>query len=257
MDKRKETITITYDELNDFLKEMDNEFKLQHYAVTLKGHGYHNIQPQKITKYMWEQLKSKEHNSTAIAYELFKEMTYETFMKAYYCVENLLFYCKHNKNVFIPDYQTQSYKYPPFHPNIILNNMNDYTAERIRESGKVGHAIAIYYKTKRFLEENKPKEKQKINKTTAGIVYLLERTDKPQYKIGVTTNIERRLNQLVPKMPFEVTVANKIKSNDIYGSEAKLHKKYKDKHINGEWFALDKKDVKYIKSISSDNIWNH
>ena len=36
------------------------------------------------------------------------------------------------------------------------------------------------------------------------------------------------------------------------GLEKNLHNRYKDKHINGEWYKLDPEDVEYIKSIPDE-----
>ncbi|MFP4698721.1 MAG: GIY-YIG nuclease family protein [Eubacteriales bacterium] len=254
MNKEKETITITYDELEGFLNELGSKFDLQRYELTLNGNGYYSRKITDLTSVMWNQLKNKDYNSDIIVHELFKDVTYDIFIEAYSSVVGLLNYSKNNRHVYVLDNKNKRYVYPPFPPLLVLDCLNDYTANKIIESGILPRANEVYNITLEFLQmqrSNMPQKKKK-SKTTKGIVYLLERTDKPQYKIGVTTNMERRLNQLTPKMPFEVIVANKIKSNDIYGLEAKLHKKYKDKHINGEWFALDKKDVEYIKSIEGD-----
>ena len=60
--------------------------------------------------------------------------------------------------------------------------------------------------------------------------------------------MDKRLNQLTPKLPFNITVENKIKHKAIYKLEKFLHDKFEDKRINGEWFRLNKKDVEYIKT---------
>ena len=86
-------------------------------------------------------------------------------------------------------------------------------------------------------------------KNKSGIVYLLKIKDKSQYKIGVTKDFKKRLTQISPKMPFELKVEHKIESDNIYSLEEKLHNKFGDKHIKGEWFELDKEDVNYIKSL--------
>jgi len=91
-------------------------------------------------------------------------------------------------------------------------------------------------------------------KNRSGVVYLLKIKDDDQYKIGVSTNFERRYNEISPKMPFELITINKIKSNDIYSLEEMLHNKFRDKRIKGEWFQLDKEDVEYIESIEDDDI---
>ena len=84
----------------------------------------------------------------------------------------------------------------------------------------------------------------------SGLVYLLKSIqDDPVYKIGVTTNIDKRLPQIATKLPFEVALEHKIKHDSIYELESELHNKFSDKRLNGEWFRLEDKDVKYIKSL--------
>ena len=95
-------------------------------------------------------------------------------------------------------------------------------------------------------KNHKNKDKPVENK---GIVYLLKIENKPQYKIGVTNNLNRRLKQISPKMPFELKVIHTIKDNQIYKLEEKLHNKFKDKKIKGEWFKLNDNDVNYIKGL--------
>lgn len=101
-----------------------------------------------------------------------------------------------------------------------------------------------------LLNEEKYIEKKKRTNVKKGIVYLIKIDDREQYKIGVTTNLNKRMNQLGTKMPFELEVIAKIESDDIYKLEEQLHEKFKDKNINGEWFELKTKDIKYIKSLS-------
>lgn len=96
--------------------------------------------------------------------------------------------------------------------------------------------------------------KQYKEKKNVGVVYLLKIKDKKQYKIGVSKNFERRYNEISPKMPFELKTINLIESFNIFDLEKKLHNKFSDKRIKGEWFELSKKDVEYIKSIEDDDI---
>ena len=114
----------------------------------------------------------------------------------------------------------------------------------------IDKAQKLDYFLRKFLNEKSENEtKMKKKNTTAGVVYLLKIKDKKQYKIGVTTNLNKRLDQISPKMPFEIKVEHQIEHGDIYGLEEKLHDKFKDKRIKGEWFKLDDDDVSYIKNM--------
>lgn len=74
-------------------------------------------------------------------------------------------------------------------------------------------------------------------------VYLISCGEK-QYKIGVTKrDISARIRELKTgnSNPFEVISTFESKwSKKI---ESTLHRKFKDKLINGEWFDLDDSDV--------------
>lgn len=87
------------------------------------------------------------------------------------------------------------------------------------------------------------------NKNKSGLVYLLKSTEENIYKIGVTTNLDKRLGQISPKLPFEINVEHTIKSERIYELESELHEKFSDKRLNGEWFRLNKNDAKCIKRL--------
>lgn len=81
----------------------------------------------------------------------------------------------------------------------------------------------------------------------SGYVYLLHHNG--LHKIGVSSNVLKRLNQISPKMPYEVSLVHCIKTPDMFALESALHEKYADKRANGEWFELSESDVEYIKSI--------
>ena len=136
---------------------------------------------------------------------------------------------------------------------------------------KYGNIQAIIKGLSNFLKTNSPVEISDLNKQIRdqfkrkeiksaekdsiienknyGVVYLLKIKNKPQYKIGVTKDLNKRLNQISPKMPFELKIEHKIESDNIYSLEEKLHNKFEDKQIKGEWFKLNENDVSYIKSL--------
>lgn len=82
---------------------------------------------------------------------------------------------------------------------------------------------------------------------TPGYVYVLEMF--VGYKIGCTTNLERRMKAFETHMPFKPTYAHLIKTNDIYELEAILHRCYKDVQINSEWYNLSELDVRMLRRL--------
>ena len=82
---------------------------------------------------------------------------------------------------------------------------------------------------------------------TSGYVYIL--SGGGFYKIGRATDIDRRITQIKPKLPFEVTLAHVIQSRNCLELEAGLHKRFADKRTNGEWFTLTEEDVTWLKTL--------
>lgn len=94
----------------------------------------------------------------------------------------------------------------------------------------------------------KPDKSVKARRKRAGYVYLLKSAS-GYYKIGYTDNPTNRMAVFKTKLPFEVEFEALIQTEDMNELEDELHTLYKDKHVNGEWFALTPEDVEYIKSL--------
>lgn len=84
-----------------------------------------------------------------------------------------------------------------------------------------------------------------------GFVYLLK-SSTGSWKIGKTKYPDDRIYTFGVKLPFEVEYDHLIESDDMSSLEKSLHRQFKKKRINGEWFALDDNDVQYIKSLKGD-----
>lgn len=70
-------------------------------------------------------------------------------------------------------------------------------------------------------------------------VYLIQHNNIPEYtKIGYTSNIDQRLQQLNTSSPTGVKVIYSIYSNYAYQLEQALHRKYSSYQSNLEWFKL-------------------
>ena len=74
-----------------------------------------------------------------------------------------------------------------------------------------------------------------------GWLYLIKNGD--LYKIGITSDFERRMRQLKPDC-----IVAKLYSNEFKKLERELHKKYKNVRIpQTEYFRLEHKQIKQIK----------
>ncbi|MCA2992984.1 GIY-YIG nuclease family protein [Gemmatimonas sp.] len=78
-----------------------------------------------------------------------------------------------------------------------------------------------------------------------GFVYLLKAG--AHYKIGKAMSVESRKRQLAIQLPQTVEEVHRIKTDDPYGIEAYWHKRFAEKRLNGEWFALSATDVKAFR----------
>lgn len=101
--------------------------------------------------------------------------------------------------------------------------------------------------------------KKKESKHDEGYVYLIQ-ADNGLTKIGKSKTKKRRTEQLDITLPYETKLLGTIKSSKYSALEKELHDRYESKRIRGEWFDLDKDDVKEILAInnhiSSDEIEN-
>jgi len=57
-------------------------------------------------------------------------------------------------------------------------------------------------------------------------------------KIGVSTNIEKRLKQIQTSCPYKIELFEKANVKDAFGHERALHNQYKKFKLKGEWFLL-------------------
>lgn len=83
-----------------------------------------------------------------------------------------------------------------------------------------------------------------------GYVYFLKSSNGP-VKIGKTNNLDQRIKQIKPKMPFQSNLIHSWRCDEPLSIESCLHDFFKEQRVNGEWFELTEKDVQWIKSINS------
>lgn len=72
-------------------------------------------------------------------------------------------------------------------------------------------------------------------------VYVLHAGDR--YKIGMTSNLRKRIGQLQTGTPHPIEIVTIIPAARPAELEAELHARYAAKRVHGEWFALDGDDV--------------
>lgn len=81
-----------------------------------------------------------------------------------------------------------------------------------------------------------------------GFVYFVQEYMNGSFKIGKTKNLEKRMNIFGVKLPFENKLIFLIKTGNHHQTEAAFHKHFSEKRLEGEWFALNKDDLAWIKA---------
>ncbi len=92
-------------------------------------------------------------------------------------------------------------------------------------------------------------ENKRQKKKTKGHIYVVESRGK--FKIGKTKHLRSRLKKYVTENPDEVKTVHVFDGDDRELEEARIHKKFSQKRIHGEWFALSDEDLNYIKSLGN------
>lgn len=68
------------------------------------------------------------------------------------------------------------------------------------------------------------------------------------YKIGIATSVYARLKDISVCNPFPVALHSQYKFKDAESVEKKLHQRFRDKKVKGEWFRLESCDVETIEN---------
>ena len=79
-------------------------------------------------------------------------------------------------------------------------------------------------------------------------VYLV-RTTEGLCKIGITQDMDTRINALKTVVPYGIETLHSLFHKDAKEIERDLHKRFADKRVNGEWFRLDEADIACIRAM--------
>ncbi|HEV7999826.1 MAG TPA: GIY-YIG nuclease family protein [Planctomycetaceae bacterium] len=93
----------------------------------------------------------------------------------------------------------------------------------------------------------RPPVEESTTKLASGFVYLIRHGSRMEYKIGSTNNQLRREGQIAIQLPERVAPVHVIETDDPVGVERYWHERFADKRKNGEWFGLNREDVRAFK----------
>jgi hypothetical protein len=82
-----------------------------------------------------------------------------------------------------------------------------------------------------------------------GWIYVLD-NNLGHYKIGRAEVLDKRIRQLKIQLPFPVNIAYCFQTRHHKQVESDLHKHFKHRRLNGEWFELDFEDFVYITELA-------
>lgn len=80
-----------------------------------------------------------------------------------------------------------------------------------------------------------------------GYVYLLRHGSAREFKIGRTNNPIRREGEIGIELPQELQPLHVISTDDPAGVEAYWHRRFAQKRLKNEWFALSASDVRAFR----------
>jgi len=80
-------------------------------------------------------------------------------------------------------------------------------------------------------------------------VYIIRIQNTEQYKIGMTTNLTKRIKQIKSSNPYNIKLVYFVTTEHYRSLEAHLHKIYKSYRGIGEWFHFKEEDIYELEQI--------
>lgn len=187
-------------------------------------------------------------------YDIMKDSVYNEWVYSHIIGEEPFNY---NKKEFFDNNDTIDYCFFDFCPDCGLRIGADETFNKLNDR------LSKYAKSLKNLPEpetpswnsNKKKEIKEHKELSKGCVYLVKLGK--HYKIGISKNPKDRLKEFT-LLPYELEEIIVKEVNNYELVEEKLHTKYKDFRVRGEWFELSLEQVEeikqYLENLSNSQI---
>lgn len=95
--------------------------------------------------------------------------------------------------------------------------------------------------------DQQDKVDESLETSPIGYVYLLRHGARREYKIGRTNNPIRREGEIKVELPQRLEPIHVITTDDPVGIETYWHRRFAEKRLKNEWFALTLTDVRAFK----------
>jgi hypothetical protein len=119
----------------------------------------------------------------------------------------------------------------------LIINIMDEVAEKYEKLKNEDPILA--QRVMEIISNEKPKENRVQKSDKWQYVYIVEMETTEYIKIGVASNIQKRLSSMQSSSPFKMLLLGCIKKEDAYKYEAKVHEKYKQFRVREEWFMKE------------------
>jgi len=131
----------------------------------------------------------------------------------------------------------------PLHES--LNNINTVVEAQIDSTSPGTNARMLILREKGAYVS----KRHNTPRIDEGYVYLIRATGENLYKIGKSTNPEKRIQSIIGGLPMKAEAIHVAWFEDHSYAEQMFHDTFSKTRENGEWFILEDEDVEFIKSF--------
>lgn len=111
--------------------------------------------------------------------------------------------------------------------------------------------VNVYWKGQtELMVSNARKSNSKLRPD--GYLYIVKLKGHDVYKIGVTSNLKRRIQDIDANSPFGIRLINSFYFKNVYNMEEMIHDNLKSNNIRKEWFNLNKEYLEVLINQISD-----